>query len=708
MNKAAHTSPARPPHHGSWHWRSEFLWPLGFLLLGFVLVTLRQTDYLQSIPGDMGDARFNNIILEHFYRWVIGKDSSLWSPEIFFPYPGTLTFSDNHFGTGPFYVVLRLIGLDPESAFASWYVLAAPLNFAACYYALRKMGVSAKGSAIGAFVYTFAFNVSARHGHAQLDYRFAIPLAILAWQRLFEEGRLKQLAVVAVWVTVQFYGSIYLGYFLLLTLLAYFVAMSIFPPASGRPYRTLLHSMCEGWRERNVAPVAVMAACFIALIALFYPYMHYSKMYGFGRTYDVIESMLPRPSSYFLADGSMIWGKLSDHIKRIPVRWEHQMFFGAAAYLLAILGVFRRPNRQTLTALVALLFLVVLTLDIHHHSIYVLLYKLPLANAIRAIARIGLVMVFPLALLVGSGVDSLVEAQRKRYVAIGAAVLIAVFMVAEYAAYFTVKVPIRDLRERLAAQLALVPKDLPKDAIIYIPNENSERPFDNEIDGMRLSQAIDRATLNGYSGNVPTGFNDPGIDACAIVNNRFIRYATFANASYESYASLVKRAVVIGGSAKCTPRDELPQRTHYSGKLPEEVVRNISLTISRLQVQNGQLMVTFELTNHSAAMLPSISDDGHPLGFSWRFVPVGETFAPYFAWDPRQEVTSDIPASGARRFDVPVQLPPHAGKYRLEANLVQEGLYWFSEHGMQVPHSSDIIEVGANGSVQLLPDQPQP
>ena len=75
------------------------------------------------VPGDLTDNRFNNFILEHFYLWVIGTDSSYWSAAIFYPFPNTIAFSDNLLGTAPLYAGVRALGLDRETAFQVWYTL---------------------------------------------------------------------------------------------------------------------------------------------------------------------------------------------------------------------------------------------------------------------------------------------------------------------------------------------------------------------------------------------------------------------------------------------------------------------------------------------------------------------------------------------------------------------------------------------------------
>ena len=40
---------------------------------------------LTRMPSDLGDARFNNYILEHDYRWITGQDSSLMDCPLFLP-----------------------------------------------------------------------------------------------------------------------------------------------------------------------------------------------------------------------------------------------------------------------------------------------------------------------------------------------------------------------------------------------------------------------------------------------------------------------------------------------------------------------------------------------------------------------------------------------------------------------------------------------
>ncbi|MCW1776912.1 hypothetical protein NB693_21265 [Pantoea ananatis] len=131
----------------------------------------------------MGDARFNGIILEYFYRWLGGHEQSLTSPGFFYPMPGALTFSDNHWGSAWIYSLFRAVGADQYRAFDLWYLTAYALNYLAAHLFLRRMHFSPVASALGAFVF------ASRLPYSQLMYRCMLPVALLAWQRFREEGR---------------------------------------------------------------------------------------------------------------------------------------------------------------------------------------------------------------------------------------------------------------------------------------------------------------------------------------------------------------------------------------------------------------------------------------------------------------------------------------------------------------------------------------
>ncbi|WP_329741574.1 hypothetical protein [Dyella sp. A6] len=687
---------------------SGMLWPLVLFIIGFVFITLHQSSYFHAMPGDMGDARFNNVILEHLFRWITGKDKFLWSPPYFYPYPGVLAFSDNHFGTFIAYVLLRLTGLTPEAAFTGWYTFSIPLNFFCCYYVLRRLGITSRAAAVGAFIFTFSMDVSVQDGHAQLAYRFAVPLAVLALQDFIAGCAFKDLALAIFWVTVQFYCSIYLGYFLSLLLLAYVLAYFLVGKnvvqnhaVYGAPYVAINRSFKSASDREIWRLIAILAICFIALLGLFYPYAYYAHIYKFRRHYHEMSMMLPRLQSYLLADNSMIWGRWSSRIQGVPMRWEQQMFFGAAASMLSIFGILKVKGALRNITFAALVILVLFTLDVRGHSLYSFVHTLPLINAIRAVSRINLIMVFPVAVLGALGFDRLVSSNSRFKTAI--AVGMVLLMVAEGVAFRSYDVPFKTLHERVNRLLSKTPSILSRGAIVYVPpGSDDEFSMENEIDGMRLSIALNRPVLNGYSGNAPNMFYLVKHPPCYVVNNRLSAYAHEAGLGYAKFADLVRRVVVVGHGSGCLPNSVMYHRTHFSGKVPLDVVKRMRIDVIGLHASHDRILATIGISNAASKNLSSISDDGHPIRISWRFVPVSVVAPPDTDWKPRKDLDGDIMVGKDYFTNISMVPPSKPGLYRVEVSLVQEGVLWFQDFGMPIGVSDSLIQVNKGRSNDIV------
>lgn len=369
---------------------------------------MRAFDWLHAIPGDLVDARFNSIILEHLYLWVSGHAPSLWSPGYFYPFEGALAFSDNHFGSGGVYVASRWLGLSREQAFQAWFIAGSTLNFWATYYALRKLGFSIVSAGAGAFVYAFGLPSLAKEGHAQLTYRFAVPLAFASFYRALSLKSVSDLALAAFWCAFQFFCSIYLGIFLVYLLAGTFLACWI---AYGR---TLAQGWLVAWSRAQwttrALSLALLVASAAALAWLLWMYQTIAAHYGLVRSSKEVFSMLPRPGSYLLADWSGLSSWVGRLVTQVPMRHEQQMFFGLGAWILALAGLSQIRARLHAAALVqvaaiALVFLVGLTLLIGNVTAYRAILHLPGVGSVRAVSRIVLVMLLPGAILVAAAFD---------------------------------------------------------------------------------------------------------------------------------------------------------------------------------------------------------------------------------------------------------------------------------------------------------------
>src|SRR5262249_4180087 len=134
------------------------------LVLAILLTLLGWEIGWERSPGDLGDTRFNMYVLEHFFRWLQGKDMSLASPDMYYPFPGVLFFSDTHAGTAWVYAVFRFIGLNYYSAYKAWFFTGYILTFAAAYYVLLCLGTRAWIAMAGAAFFTFCLPSTAQFG----------------------------------------------------------------------------------------------------------------------------------------------------------------------------------------------------------------------------------------------------------------------------------------------------------------------------------------------------------------------------------------------------------------------------------------------------------------------------------------------------------------------------------------------------------------
>jgi hypothetical protein len=176
--------------------------------IGFFGYVMNTTDWFKAIPGDLYDARFNSVILEHLFQWSKGEVSKLWSPAFFYPFENVLAFSDNHFGSGAIYILFRTFGQPREQAYLYWFVAGNVINFGVTYYVFRRLGFSVIAAGAGAFVYAFGLPALLKEAHAQLIYRFAIPLSFLSMYQYLQTKEPLHFAQTIFWLVIQFLCSI--------------------------------------------------------------------------------------------------------------------------------------------------------------------------------------------------------------------------------------------------------------------------------------------------------------------------------------------------------------------------------------------------------------------------------------------------------------------------------------------------------------------
>lgn len=528
--------------------------PTVIFAFAFWVVPINMLNGLGMMPGDIGDARLNNYFLENVVQFFAGNSDSLWNLSFFHPFPYVLGFSDNLFGSVPVYILARAFTDHTDLAYQVWFLFGYLANFIAAYYALRRLNGSILAASVGAVIFAFALPTTAHAGHAQLHYRFGLPLAIVFFAEFLNSKAWRFLLISAAWLVWQFYAGIYIGFFTL-TLIA---AMKL-TYLGGQIYskismRDLVKEFFASWMMLGGRQKLIIfgGLFFLALLTLllFYPYAQVTHLYGLKRTWDDIATMLPRPQSYFLSDASYLWSMRDAKIfSEIPMRHEHQMFVGAVPMLLAIAGFIfgsRERNGATFFMIGGMLGLTaLLTLYSGKVSPWVLLHNLPLVSAIRAVTRFDQAFLFPIAYFAGIAIDRL--RARWSWGSKVVVVLIAPVLVFE-AGMTSMQTSSKEVwRQRLAVLDESLPENLPKNSILFFA-QNSGPFYAAELDAMWVALKRGARTVNGYSGNSPPYYRLTFGKNCSELPGRVIAYLSFAKQSenVDAYRELAGQITPIG------------------------------------------------------------------------------------------------------------------------------------------------------------------
>jgi hypothetical protein len=184
--------------------------------------------------------------------------------------------------------------------------------------------------------------------------------------------------------------------------------------------------------------------------------------------------------------------------------------------------------------------------------------KLPLVSAIRAVTRIDMVMLFPLAFLAALGVQNLSRKRgaRSTLVLSGAVLL----LVLELYAVSPMTSRKEDWRARLRAKEQVLPDNLAQDAVLFF-SQNTDLWYADELDAMWVALQRDRPTLNGYTGNIPAGCKWEFGDDTSEAGRRIRAYFSFTGKpdSDDDFRQMMSRVVLLGFPLHDSSREPLRQ-----------------------------------------------------------------------------------------------------------------------------------------------------
>jgi hypothetical protein len=643
---------------------------------------------LELMPDCAGDPRLNNYFLENIYLFLKGKSDSLWHLGFYYPYPYVLGFSDNLFGASPIYLMARILGGEPETAFQVWFLAAYPLNFYSAYFVLRRWGHSKLAATGGALVFAFSLPVTAFEGHAQLHYRFPVPLAIAALSRFLQTRSVFALTAAFGWVVWQFYLSIYIAFFTLMLLAAMCIVEVItkWPGLQEGLARLRLFKACI-LEPLSMRALMTWSALFAVLALLLFPYLEVSSLYHAKRGYQEISSLLPRLTSYLYTDISVLWSLPEQLRPRVDAPWEHQLFIGLIPAVLFVFGAIRCLGNkdqypQALRLFWAWVLLFLTTLSVADLSLWKYVSVLPLASAIRAVTRIELVLLFPIATLCAAALEKRSDTKPRIQGAISG--LILFFLLAECLLVHPPTSAKQEWQQRRLEKAALVPGRLPDQAILmFAQPENQPLSYFDEIDAMWAALETEHKTMNGYSGLQPPSYSTIYGTDCKEIPKRILAFLDFQNANDAAHYLAYMQRVVPIGFQNCDPLwwTRPLHRSERKNEYPDGFFGNIRLNQQKTEVTPSGIKVIVSVHNLNSQETLSVGGPNAVL-LSWRWLAPDGT--PISGWDYRQALAFDIPAGSQLDQGLLVATSDQPAKSgRLEISLVHENVAWAQDRGLK-------------------------
>jgi hypothetical protein len=447
-------------------------------------MTWPQVEYLGSRAKDHQDVYFNMWRLRWFAHALKSSPTHIFDGNIFHPEPRTMTYSDAMMVEGLVAAPLLWAGVPPVLVHNLLLLGAIVSSAVGMVVLMRMLTESAAAGVLAGIVFAFVPYRFEHYMHMELQWTMWMPWSYWALHRTLATQSWRNGLLTGLFVSLQMLSSIYYGLFLS-TLLGISAVLML----AAQPAQLLWPSL------KAFVPGAILAIVICGAYAV--PYFETKSETG-GRSEVEVVTFSARPSSYLVATpDNILWGRAFASRGRI----ERRLFPGGLVVILAIVGLLLRPpTKVALVYLVALVVAFDMSLGLSGH-IYRLLYEhVPLYQGLRALARLGIFVVFFLAALAAYGYVALSALLPARIRPVLAVVLGALLLL-EYRVRPLELVPYPNDPPPLYAWLS----EQPRGVVAELPMRTSPLPGADPAYSY-LSTFHWQPIVNGYSGFYPASY----------------------------------------------------------------------------------------------------------------------------------------------------------------------------------------------------------
>jgi len=660
------------------------------LFIAFYPTFLSGFSFIQNDPGD---TRLVNYFLEHSFQLLTNRNyvGDLWSPAFFYPYEKVLTFSENLFGSAPVYWVFRTL-FSAELAFQFWMIAVSILNFFSFAFLMRRYQASHLLSAFGAFLFAFGMPRIAKIGHQQLLPQFFTPFVFLSVWEFVKQPTRKRLTLFLLLTYLQVLAGIYLGWFLLFSLLIFFAVTY----GLDSELRTRLIAYLRG---NYRATIAITLSWLVLMLLTLSPYLEAKSIFG-ARPYLEVDGMLPRISSWFaVAPGSLLFPVLGWTSTDLLMAHEHYMFAGFIVLLLTGISIYTlffyrkalNSERVWLVRVCLLVFICIFCLSLRlpsGFSLWRIVYEVvPGASVIRGVTRIWtiayLYLLIAVILSFDSLVNSLVASKRSRIL------LVTILCVIGASEQIIFELPSYE-KAPYIKQKTEVSNLIKKDCDIAYLSLNPELPFYAEqLSAMWAGIQANVPVVNGYSGNVPPNYGDSSksLKAIQVINwlepvsqdepkrlCMIVPSVLDQPDSFVSNYSVQKNSSLSGNFTSHVIQLPIPKVFSQDIKVFSQDVNFFEFP---KRVEPSSAITVPVLVKNTSNFVWSAKGE-NPTNFSYRWIDSTGNVAIFDGDGDRTELPLNLVPGDVAALTAVIRTPSIPGRYKLILTMVQENVVWFN------------------------------
>jgi hypothetical protein len=456
------------------------------LLLFTVLtavMTYPQVLHMQDGVHDDGDPLMVTWVLAWVAHQLPRAPAHLFDANIFSPERSTLAFSETLLVPGAIVAPLHWLGVGAILIYNLVFLSGFALSGVGVALLVRRLTRHDGAAMVAGIVFAFPPYRIDHYAHLQLQQTQFIPLSLWAFHVLLDRGRLRDGVRLGIFVACQLLSCMYYGLFLV--------------PYMAVVCGTMLIADRRMHRQRAVALAAAAVILVIATIPVGRAYLSARQVVGERGRLEVAEGSATWRNYLAPPEANAVYGKVFARF----MEPERRLFPGFVAVALAVVGLWPPLSATRLAYGLGLILAFDVSLGFNG-VIYRALYEyfLPF-KALRIPARMGLMVVFSLAVLAGEGTARLVRHLRSPSARRALLLALTALMLVEYASTPLELVTVPRNPPEIYADLLRDRGDSPTAILFEFPTLLTSDPA-----YLYYSTFHWQTLINGYSGFFPPSY----------------------------------------------------------------------------------------------------------------------------------------------------------------------------------------------------------